>query len=193
VAGLKVELDGPVRRSSVTGEGGFFELWDLPVGEYTVSFALPDGWKIVRYTLVPAADLFRSIGRPDGGPIRLAMAKGAHTEINVFLSIDNQISGTVHNKNGNPVKDVCVSAYWVTPTSNSFSIPENCTDEQGHFIIKGLPPGKYRLEITPNKRKRKPNDWKTFYYPGVRDKELAEPVNVDAGKSAIGLAIEVVD
>ncbi len=43
VAGLKVELNGPVQRSSLTNENGFFEFWGLPVGEYTVSYSLPSG------------------------------------------------------------------------------------------------------------------------------------------------------
>lgn len=72
-------------------------------------------------------------------------------------------------------------------------IPENCTDERGSFQIKELPPGKYRLEITPNKRNPKTKPSKTFYYPGVYDKELSEAVSVDAGKSADGLIIRLID
>ena len=191
VEGLKLELSGQVKRSTTTGANGFFEFWDLPVGEYSLSNSLPNGWKVRAYTVAPTAEPGRGRRLPKGGSIRAPITPRAHTEINIYLSIDNQISGTVFSRKGKPVKDVCVSAYWLTPTSSGFRIPGSCTDEQGKFQIEELPPGKYRLEITPNKGRSKPA--KTFYYPGVYEKDQAEAVTVDAGKSVTGLEIRLVD
>ena len=70
-------------------------------------------------------------------------------------------------------------------------IPSNCTDDKGEFKISELPPGKYRVVVNSRGNVTASNPFETFYYPGVEDKERAEPVFVKEGVSVRDLVIRV--
>lgn len=191
VSGLNVKISGAnFQRELKTDKDGFYEIWDIPPGKYELTFQLPQGWKMEGSRVIPAADR-RGWEKPTGNTISVSVVAGKHTEVSSFLTISNEISGKVLSPTGSPMKGVCVSAYWLTPTSNSFSIPSNCTDDKGEFKIAELPPGKYRVAVNSRGNITASNPFDTFYYPGVEEKEKAEPVFVKEGVSVRDLVIRV--
>jgi hypothetical protein len=191
VSSLSVKISGSnFQRELKTDKDGFFEIWDIPPGNYQLTFQLPQGWKMVGARVLPAADR-RGWEEPKENSIRVSVVAGKHTEVDSFLKINNEISGKVLSPTGSPMKGVCVSAYWLSPTSDSYMIPSNCTDEKGEFKISELPPGKYRIEVNNRGAVSASNPFETFYYPGVADKEKAEAVSVKEGLSVHDLVIRV--
>lgn len=191
VGGLNVTISGSKYQKVLqTNKDGFFELWGIPPGNYLVSYQLPPGWKIDINRILAGND---SIGPIPGmgNKASISIIKGKHTEIDTYLGIDTGIKGKVLSPNGIPMKGVCVSAYWLTPTSDSYVIPSNCTDDKGEFNISELPPGKYRLEINSRGTITPSNPFETFYYPGVAEKGMAEPVFVKEGVYVRDLVIRV--
>lgn len=190
VANLKLSISGPrIQRELETDSRGFFEIWDLPSGIYTLTIQLPNGWKMGRYRIISSNE--SGWHDSSGETIRATVVARKHTEVDTFLRIDNEISGRVFSPEGTPVKGVCVSAYWLTPTSSTFRIPDNCTNEKGEFKIAELPPGKYRLQVNSFGKITSTNPFETFYYPGVDRKEDAEPLIVQEGVSVRDLIIRV--
>jgi hypothetical protein len=175
VANLNISIAGAnFQKELKTDSDGFFELWNLRPGNYQVSVQVPNGWKIAGVRVLPAigSDRIAIVNNS----VKLSVAAKKHTELSTFFEIDNEISGKVVSAFGNPMKGVCVSAYWLTPTSDSYLIPRNCTNERGEFKISQLPPGKYRIEVNGSGRITASNPFETFYYPGVEKKEDAEGV-----------------
>lgn len=191
VSGLAVSVVGPQFQTTLkTGQDGFFELWKIPAGAYKVTFELPPGWKMAGSQVIPT-DESRLWTKTSSNTVSLEIVAKKHTEIDSFLTISNEISGKVISPGGDPMRGVCVSAYWLTPTSGSFMIPQNCTNEKGEFVISELPPGKYRIEINTRGRITAANPFETFYYPGVENKEEAETVFVKEGVSVRDIVIKV--
>lgn len=185
-AGITIAISGSgIERSVRTDEDGFFEVWGLPAGDYAIKYEVPEGWKIWGYSVEPSPERRSRRDSPPNHTLQARIERARHTEVNTYLNIDNQISGKVLSSSGSPIKDVCVSAYWLTPTSSSFSIPHKCTDKNGDFKIAELPPGKYRLEMSC---------WKGSgadkrYYPDAKKPEEAEPISIDAGTQVRNLVI----
>lgn len=191
VSNLKVTVIGrALSKELTTNEKGFFDLWDIRPGVYTVKYQLPFGWKLRGNQLIPAQGRTGWI-ETSIASFQVTIFPKKHTEIRSIIEIDNSISGKVLSPERTPMKGVCVSAYWLTPTSNSFRIPDACTNENGEFSIDQLPPGKYRIEINSRGLISGSNPFEKFYYPGTIEEEHAEPVTVGAGLSVRNLVIQV--
>lgn len=192
VANIRLRIVGQnIERSVSTDRDGFFEIWGLPAGNYSVKYQVPDGWKIRAYIVLPATERHWRRESPPQDTIRAEIVKAKHTEIRAYLEIDTQISGKVLSPAGAPMKGVCVSACWLTPTVNSFRIPDDCTDENGEFKITELPAGNYRLTINSRGNITSDNPFETFYYPGVSNKEDAQVIAVGAGTHVKDLIVKV--
>jgi hypothetical protein len=191
VSGLSVKISGSnFQQELKTDMDGSFEIWDIPPGDYELAFQVPHGWKMVGSRVLPAKDR-NGWKEATGNTVSISIVAGKQTEVASSLKIDNEISGKVLSPTGSPMKGVCVSAYWLTPTSDSYMIPSNCTNEKGDFKISELPPGKYRIEVNNRGAVTASNPFETFYYPGVQDKEKAEAVFVKEGVSVQDLVIRV--
>ncbi len=192
VADLKVTISGTEVREIVrTDKNGFYQIWGLPPGDYSIEYQVPDGWKISTYVISPSEDKYGRRPSPPENIVRSSVAPGRHTELNVFLEIDNKIAGVVLSPAGTPMVGVCVSAYWLTPTTDSFRIPDDCTDESGAFSIENLPAGNYRLEINSRGSITSSNPFETFYYPNALRKEDAQVISVGAGVHVRDLLVRV--
>ena len=91
-----------------TDKDGFFEIWDIPPGNYELIFQLPQGWKMVRSRVLPAKDR-RGWNNGTGNTVSVSIVAGKHAEVDSFLKINNEISGKVLSPTGSPMKGVCVS------------------------------------------------------------------------------------
>ncbi|HTH37172.1 MAG TPA: hypothetical protein VL572_04360 [Pyrinomonadaceae bacterium] len=84
LAKIRVTVSGKnFEQSAETNEHGFFELWDLPAGQYRVAFHVPSGTGIGAYKTSPER-AWRRISPPDN-TIQAAIAAGKHLEITIGL------------------------------------------------------------------------------------------------------------
>ncbi len=84
LANIKVTVSGKnFEQSAETDEQGFFELWDLPAGQYRVAFHVPSGTGIGAYKFSPER-AWRRISPPDN-TVQAAIAPGKHLELTVGL------------------------------------------------------------------------------------------------------------
>lgn len=181
---------GSFERELKLDKDGFFDFWDLPVGKYEMSFDKPPGWKLEYARIIPPKG-YSGESKLSKDKFVFMVDAGRHVEFLAHLKIDNEISGTVLSPTGVPMEDVCVSAEWLNPNSDSYRIPHNCTDKNGKFSISELPPGKYRLEVNTFGRITPATPFESFYYPNTVNKEEAETFVVDKGKSVKGVEIQV--
>ena len=84
LANIRVTVSGKnFEQSADTNEEGFFELWDLPAGQYSVAFHVPIGTGIGAYKTSPER-AWRRVSPPDN-TIQATIAAGKHLEITVGL------------------------------------------------------------------------------------------------------------
>jgi hypothetical protein len=91
LANIKVSVTGRNFEQVIeTDESGFFELWGLPAGRYSVSFQVPGGTRIRDYRIVPLDKTWRRQVPPDN-TISASVGPRKHTEI--IVGLDSQRSG----------------------------------------------------------------------------------------------------
>ncbi len=85
LANIRVSVSGKNFEQVVeTDESGFFELWGLPAGRYSVAFDVPSGTRIRDYRIVPMDKTWRRQVPPDN-TVQASIAVRKHTEIIVGL------------------------------------------------------------------------------------------------------------
>ncbi len=86
LANIKVTVSGRnFERVAETDERGFFELWDLPAGQYQVAFNVPNGTKIGAYMFTPADRAWRRESPPNN-TIQISIGPKKHLELTVGLA-----------------------------------------------------------------------------------------------------------
>ncbi len=175
-----------------TDQNGFFELWSLPPGKYRIEPQLPSGWKIGYTVTQPSADRPGSVDVTDN-IVLVDLPAERHAEVKLYVEIDNEISGKVVSPNGAPMKGVCINAYWLTPTTDSFAIPQSCSNENGEFKLAKLPPGDYRLEVNSGGRITAQHPFEKFYFPNVSSKEQARVFSLYPGVHMKELLVQITE
>ncbi|HVV86326.1 MAG TPA: carboxypeptidase regulatory-like domain-containing protein [Kofleriaceae bacterium] len=133
--------------NATSGADGAFRLRGLPAGPYTLeveSNAHPQPEEDVRVTVV--------------------VGKESHADI--VLPASGSIAGEVVDSDGRPVAGVDVFAVGAGVGRFGFGNGQR-TDEEGHFVVRGIPAGEVRLLAAP-----------------PRTKGVFTPVTVVAGKTA---------
>ncbi len=88
------------------------------------------------------------------------------------------------------MEGACVSAYWLTPTTDGFMIPQACADKNGEFKLTDLLAGNYRLEVGRGTITSS-NPFEKFYYSNATKKEDAQVIAVGPGVQVRDLVIRV--
>ena len=166
VAGVHVDVcawDDSFCMGNETDENGDYIVYGLPEGDYRVSI-----WGGYGYWVDQFYDHVR--GWDEATPV--TVVAGFDTgEINFDLEAGGRVSGHVSDANGDVVGvhvDVCA---W----DDSFCMG-NETDENGDYIVYGLPEGDYRVSIWGGY-----GYWVDQFYDHVRGWDEATPVTVVAG------------
>jgi hypothetical protein len=193
------ELSVEDRRIRITGAGktyevktdrnGVYEIYDLPAGQYLVEFEVPRGWKLSDYYRGEADS--SGVEREGGAAkkIFVSIQDKKHTEFDINFEIDNAVSGTVYDPQGRRMRDVCVSLAHAQGETSHYFYKADCTDAAGRFKIKEIPRGSYLLVINKDGRISSSEPFKTFYHPGVFERERATVLTIGAGEMIEGFDV----
>jgi hypothetical protein len=157
-----------------TGSDGRYVLPNLTPGTYLLNLGCGGG----RY----AGTWFKSQADPISADL-LAVHAGVTTTADGRLSRAGAISGTVTNKAGHPLANVCVYAEFArdgaTVTSDE---PE--TNRHGNYAIGGLTPGRYLISFSDCANTQR---YGTLWYRDKLNATAATPVTVTGGHTATGI------
>jgi hypothetical protein len=179
-----------------TNKDGFFEIYDLPEGTYTVYVEMPFGWKAdARPTELISLDFDDYRVNADGTltkKIPLRIKDGKHTSMNMNFLNDTVIKGKVLSPEGTGMKGVCVKAVQTEPKRGREGWHQGCTNIYGDFMIERMPRGTYRLVANENGQISGDVPFGTVYYPGVTDITEAGIIAVEPGRYVTGKDIQIV-
>jgi len=153
-----------------TDKNGFFEIYDLPPGDYIAEVAIPFGWKINGYMLERTSTGFEEWD-PAAAPksanrIPVRIAPGRHAALDLNFDLDTAIKGRVLSPAGKPMKGVCVKAVSTTLKEGDYRGASNCTDKNGEFAITEMGPGQYRLVANDDGKLDQDEPFGVIFHPG---------------------------
>jgi len=163
-----------------TNSAGVFEIYDLPPGEYEIEAELPDKWK---YSSTSSSQLIKydpeNRGRRNSVTLNLRVEDRKHTSLEIWLVPDSAISGQVLSPSGQPMERVFVYMDRVSRMNNSAF---TTTGKNGEFSFEIGAEDEYVIVV--NRRGDIVDiPFRTFYYPGVDNREKAEIFSITAGTS----------
>lgn len=187
VAGKRVRLIGPKKTYQLkTDEQGFFEIYDVPPGEYTVEPEMPAGWKIdpfwLRYS--PGVDMEETMASDSLRRVKIMLEAKRHAVINLIFMIDNELRGKVSGPDGKPLKGVCLN---LLLSNGEGGAGFDCTNEEGVFLFDSIPAGEYVLVANRDGKPTSSQPFNTIYYPNVSQKERAAVFSIRPGETVAGI------
>lgn len=194
--GIKLSIIGKEKTSTAkTDKNGFFEVYDLPPGEYTARVDVPFGWKIDDYMVRRSSTGYLEYD-PSGDPISkveipVKIEKNSHSALDLLFVIDTAIKGKVLSPLGKPMKDVCVNAIPTVSEKPSGFGRSDCSDENGEFVIDEIAPGNYILVANEDGKRDPDEPFGRLYFPGVKDASNAAVILVEAGKHVTGQVLQI--
>jgi hypothetical protein len=159
-------------RVAFTNANGHFE-FELPPDTYEVTADTEPGLREAE-SIMPRSNTY--------------IANRACLNTNFTMLTDGKLAGRVTTAKGKPASQVKVAIIPISPVRPQFSI---VADEQGHFEVTGRPPGLYIVGIgllAPYNSR----EWKTrVYYPGVRTREEAKPIELGDGEWRTDISLKL--
>jgi hypothetical protein len=177
----------PATDSVVTDASGAFEFRNVYPGDCTLLAARPG-----------FAGRVRASSSGMGSMVRLALASGQKvTDLKLRIDPEGVISGKVVDENGDPARNVMVSALRPSYAQGvrrltSEGITVGSTNDLGEYRIFGLTPGRYYVQARSSASSlygaglpaTADRIYPAVYYPGSLDLETAARVEVRAGAEA---------
>jgi protocatechuate 3,4-dioxygenase beta subunit len=165
--------------SATTDAEGKFEIDDVQPGHYVVVVERPG------FVQSSTGSRQTSIS---------VQPRSGKNELNLHMQPAAVISGKIVDLDGDPMRDVSVTATRVgfRPRWNSHDFGNGATNDLGEFRISGLRAGRYKIAASPPEGTRLPiqsdtNNKKdqsiylTTHYPGVLDEDQSAVVEIHAG------------
>ena len=160
--------------STLTVSDGTYVVYDLPEGKYTVMVEPEDDTDYLPL-------YYDNIFVPEDAVLVDVTEDQPVQGIDFAIAKAGQISGElIRASNGQAVEDLQVSAS--RKNGEVYSVKST---EDGTYIIKGLIPGEYQVEINPDE------DLK-MYYNNVFQSDQLTYVNVGLGEKVYGISFQVV-
>jgi len=169
--------DGMPCYSGWTEADGSYIIQSVPLGTYRLDSGWSGNWVVEYYKNTPFSDEAKPVKVK---PVQGKNAKDKHfniTGIDFTLELGGSISGHVNDANGDVAGvhvDVCA---W----DDSFC-KGNETDENGDYIVYGLPEGDYRVSVWGGQ-----GGWIDEYYYETPFHHEASPVTVSVGNDTGGI------
>lgn len=181
----KIRIVGKDKTYEVTTDkNGFYEIYDLPAGEYVLEPIIPKGWRIeenfIRLAIIPqSGENFPNPESPTQFPIVLEPQKDASYDF--LYMADNAIRGRILDPLGKPLYGICVAA--IKSDSASLERSESgCTNENGQFEITSLDRNSYILVINYDGKISPKQPIQRLFYPGVKNRSEATTIKILEGE-----------
>ncbi len=144
VGGIEVTLEAAgLKHSAVTDATGAFVFSEIPNGEYTIRFKLPDGWRMLQFWTSQNNEQSDSIENR----VRI---EDRTLAVNAHVTPSGGLVGHILDSNGRPLKDITMTAI---PRERAGSMqpneqfPMSYSSETGEFDFGVLPEGEYVLLV----------------------------------------------
>lgn len=184
VAGRLVRIAGASKTYEArTDARGVYEVYDLPPGRYTVEPEVPAGWRIAPFWLRYSPSVAHDFEADDRGAVTkvpVVVGPKSHASLDLHFTVDNAVRGKVLDSGGRPMPGVCVRAV-PARADDPPGYHTGCTEEDGVFVIRQLPPGNYLLVANDDGRVTSSEPFGALYYPNVAERERAGVVHVGLG------------
>jgi len=186
VPNVRVKVMGPMgfALSAVTNSAGVYEAIGLQPGRYSVSIEVPKGLKI-RFPSATGALFVEG----DGATVELTSNAGVN--VSFVLQADTRLSGRMLDAKGIPMTGVCFDLESVEDPVEISARFFGCSKAGGVFETTMMPPGKYLLVAHDNVQLDLLKSKSTLYYPGVRVRERATTISIEAGNYVENLEIRL--
>jgi hypothetical protein len=115
----------------------------------------------------------------DNAAVELTSNGGA--SVRFVLQADTRLSGRMLDAKGAPMIGVCIDLEPVEGRGENGARFFDCSKRSGLFEMTMMPPGKYWLVARDEVKVGRLKSKSTLYYPGVRDRERAAMVAIEAG------------
>lgn len=168
------EADGETLKDvqvTVSGGGKQFHSTTNSLGRYWFS-GLPAGQYAIEVDL-------RGY-RADRTHDRLELATNGCIEANLSMKVDRRLEGQVQDSDGAPVSGVVVEMVSTNQQLKRWEQPVllGISDEQGRYVIDGIPPGDYYLGANINSTPTKEHPFPKMYYPDTPDMRQAIAIGI---------------
>jgi hypothetical protein len=176
---IKIRIAGEKEtRELITDNNGHYEIYDLLADAYTVTPEIPKGLKL---------------RRNDGNKsVKVNLSENKCIALDFAYNADNQISGKILDVDGKPLKDVCLGL--IRPEdekSERIRSVHGCSKEDGSYVLKDVPPGKFLLAANPLNRISRYEPFPRLYYPNAFDKKTATILSMEEGDIRENIDIRV--
>jgi len=189
VKARKVRIIGPNKTYELkTDDDGFFEIYDLPPGNYMIEPQIPAGWKIDPHWFRYSPSVPYDEERKPGTQVPIILEAKKHASVNIVFQVDNAVRGKVFGPNGKPLYGVCL---YLLLKEGEGSGGFGCTDEQGKFEITSVARGEYVLAANQDGKLSSRQPFPTIYYPNVAERERAAVLSIAPGETVKGINIVV--
>ncbi len=173
--GVKVAIRGPGgTRALLTNGSGFYEVYGLKPGIYSVDIDVPQNLTIYFPTITGSH-------RIEGNAAAVELGKDTAASVSFVLMADTRLSGHMLDSQGAPVKGVCIELQPKNGRAQGGAFHFDCSEADGWFEMKQMPPGDYWLVAEDRTDPYSRDSKSTLYYPGVRDKRRAKMITIQEG------------
>jgi hypothetical protein len=186
IIGAKVTISGPKNFEVFTDSSGIYELYDAPPGLYEISVEIPLGMELKSSSFygTKVVDIKEWPDGRRGLWLRLKLEEKGCVSRDFSLSTDNAISGKVIGADGKPMPRVClevISANAPKISSWRTSTIFGCTEADGTYTLKQMPPGDYLLVANYHNKISSDEPFGAVYYPGTFDRKKATVITMALG------------
>jgi len=169
---VATSVQSGIEYSAFTNVRGYFE-FELPPGSYDVTASTKQGLRDAEPFMPTPIDLeygFRGNAR--------VRPRGC-TKMAFRLLADGKLAGRVTAADGRPASFAKVAVVPISPVHPQFTVD---ADENGYFEVSGREPGHYLVGVGLLAPFDSSEGQSRIYYPGVRTREQAKVIELDAGE-----------
>lgn len=177
--------NGQMSANTVSSSDGSYTLTDLPDGNYIVLF---NDYSDSGSNHTWAWQFYNASNKiPEFANPIAVNDSSAITGIDAYLLPAGQISGTVTDRDGNPLANIKVGAYGMNDDfTNNQELPiTSTTDSNGNYTLQGVMANVYDYAVVFNMNHS--DNYVQLWYDQVRTSDDATGVSVAAGQTRTGI------